>query len=181
MSSRVKKSRKQQVFPHCTPTHMTDDISTHHKPHFPEDPKCFQAFSQQHGAIHRGAFRHGAHGDARVRQQENRGGAWCAGGDNEALAAEAALGRRQGVAQHRATAWCGGWFVPYFSCYLSHIARIVMCASRLFVHGCEKERVRAAALINAWISVDPCCTVASVRKRLQASGIERSRRRSSDR
>ena len=41
-----------------------DDISTHHKPHFPQDPKCFQAFSQQHGAIHRGAFRHGAHGDA---------------------------------------------------------------------------------------------------------------------
>ena len=34
----------------------------------------------------------------------------------------------------------------------------------------------AAALVNAWISVDPCCTVASVRKRLQASGIERSRR-----
>ena len=120
------------------------------------------------------------HGDARVRQQESRGGAWCARGDNEALAAEAALGRRQGVAQHRATAWCGGWFVPCFSCYLSHIARIVMCASRLLVHGCKKERVRAAALINAWISVDPCCTVASVRKRLQASGIERSRRRSSD-
>ena len=30
-------------------------------------------------------------------------------------------------------------------------------------------------LINAWIPVEQCCTVASVRKRLQASGIERSR------
>ena len=65
--------------------------------------------------------------------------------------------------------------VPCFSCFLSHIARIVMCASRLLVHGCEKGRVRAAALINTWISVEPCCTVAGVRKRLQASGIERGR------
>ena len=56
----------------------------------------------------------------------------------------------------------------------SHISRRVICVSRLWVHGCE--RVRAAALINAWISVDPCCTVASVRKRRQASRIERSRR-----
>ena len=58
----------------------------------------------------------------------------------------------------------------------SHISRHVICVSRLSVHGCNEERVLAAALINAWISVDPCCTVASVRKRLQASGIERSRR-----
>ena len=89
-----------------------------------------------------------------------------------ALAAKAALGWRRGVAQHRATAWCGGWCVSCFSCCLSHIARIVMRASRLLVHGCKKERVRAAALINTWISVEPCCTVAGVRKRLQASGIE---------
>ena len=58
----------------------------------------------------------------------------------------------------------------------SHISRRVICASRLSVPGCIEERVRAAALINAWISFDPCCTVASVRKRLQASGVERSRR-----
>ena len=58
----------------------------------------------------------------------------------------------------------------------SHISRRVICVSRLWVHGCNEERVRAAALINAWISIDACCTVASVRKRLQASGIERSRR-----
>ena len=89
---------------------MTDLMTTIDAPqsHLSQDPKCFQAFSQQHGAIRRGAFRHGAHGDARLRQQEDRGGAWCAGGDNEALAAEAGLGRRHGVAQHRANAWCGG-------------------------------------------------------------------------
>ena len=57
----------------------------------------------------------------------------------------------------------------------SHISRRVICVSRLWVHGCNEERVRAAALINAWISVDQCCAVGSVRKRLQASGIERSR------
>ena len=43
----------------------------------------------------------------------------------------------------------------------SHISRRVICVSRLWVHGCNEERVRAAALINAWISVDPGCTVAS--------------------
>ena len=59
----------------------------------------------------------------------------------------------------------------------------VLCMFRLTSLGvssvslvCNEERVRAAVLINAWISVDPCCTVASVRKRLQASGIERGRR-----
>ena len=41
------------------------------------------------------------HGDPRLRRQEDRGGAWRAGGDNEALAAEAALSQRRGVAQHR--------------------------------------------------------------------------------
>ena len=65
---------------------------------------------------------------------------------------------------HRATAWCGGWCVSCFSCYLSRIARIVMCASRLLVHRCKKEGFRASALINTWISVEPCCTVAGVRK-----------------
>ena len=50
-----------------------------------------------------------------------------------------------------------------------------MCASRLLVNGCKKERVRAAALINTWFSVEPCCTVAGVRKRLLASGIKRGR------
>ena len=55
----------------------------------------------------------------------------------------------------------------------THVSRRVICASRLWVHGCYEERVLAAALMNAWISVEPCCTVAGVRKRLQASGIER--------
>ena len=46
-----------------------------------------------------------------------------------------------------------------------------VCGSRV-----KQERARAASLINAWIAVEACCTVASVCKRLQASGIERSRR-----
>ena len=36
----------------------------------------------------------------------------------------------------------------------------------------NEERVRAASLINAWLAVQPCCRVASVRKHLHASGIE---------
>ena len=49
---------------------------------------------------------------------------------------------------------------------------LVCVPSRLLVHGCNKKRVRAAALINKRISVEPCGTVAGP----QASGIERSRR-----
>ena len=74
-----------------------DDISTHHKPHFTSSHKCFQAFSQ-HAAIHRGAFRHGAHGEPKLRRQEHRDHAGFAAIDNEAVVAEAALGRRHGVA-----------------------------------------------------------------------------------
>ena len=89
--------------------------------HIPSNHKCFQAFSQ-HGAVRRGAFRPGAHGDPRLRRQEDRGGAWCAG-DNEALAtgvrsdgnvASRNIGRPRGAE----------------ACYLSRIPRIVMCASR---------------------------------------------------
>ena len=43
----------------------------------------------------------------------------------------------------------------------SHISRRVTCVSRLWVHGCKEEGDRAAALINAWISVDSRCTVAN--------------------
>ena len=122
--------------------------------------QVFQAFSQ-HVAIHRGAFRHGAHGDPRLRRQEDRDHAGLAAIDNEAVVTEAALGRRHCVAQHRATACCGGWFVCHVFLHVStHISRRAMRASRLWVHGCNEERVLAAALINSWISVEPCCTVA---------------------
>ena len=110
-----KKKKKQQVSPHCTPSHMTDSMTYPHTTShiFHQHPICFHAFSQQHGAIRRGALRHGAHGHARLRQQEDRGGAWCVGVDNAALAAEAALGWRRGVAQQLATTWCGGWCVRH--------------------------------------------------------------------
>ena len=69
--------------------------------------------------------------------------------------------------------------VPCISRLIS-LELCVICAwfVRLFSGSDDKnqERARANMLINAWIPVDPCCTVASVRKRLQASGIERSRR-----
>ena len=57
-----------------------DDISTHHKPPFSSNHKCFQAFSQ-----HGGAFRHGLHGDPRLRRQDNSGRAELAAIDNEAV------------------------------------------------------------------------------------------------
>ena len=55
-----------------------------------------------------------------------------------------------------------------------HISRNTLC---LWVQGKKKRRALVPhRLINDWIAVEPCCTVASVCKRLQASGIERSRR-----
>ena len=55
---------------------------------FTSNHKFFQAFSQQ-GAIQRGAFRHGAHGDPRLRRQENLDHAGLATIDNEAVLASA--------------------------------------------------------------------------------------------
>ena len=64
-----------------------------------------------------------------------------------------------------------GVCVMFSSHVSSHISRRVIRVSHLWVRGCNEER------IHAWITVDPCCTVASVRKRLQASGIGSARRR----
>ena len=47
-------------------------------------------------------------GDPRLRRQEHRDHAGLAAIDNEVVITEVALGRRHGVAQHRATAWCEG-------------------------------------------------------------------------
>ena len=124
---------KQQVFPtlHTDAHDRFDDISMHHKPHFPQDPKCFQALSQQHGAIRRGAFRHGAHGDARLRQQEDRGGAWCAGCRQRSAGcrgcARMATWRRAFLGDHvlRRLGVCA-----MFSLHVSsHISRRVICVS----------------------------------------------------
>ena len=116
-----------------------DDISIHHKPHFPQ---ITSVFKPSHNMVHSAEERFA------MERMATRGFG------SKKIAA--ALGVPEATTER-----C-------FSCYLSHIARIVMC-------GCKKERVRAAALINTWISVEPCCTVAGVRKRLQASGIERGR------
>ena len=73
MSLYVNYITKQHVFTHCTLMHMTDSMTPIHAPqhHFRQNHNCFQAFSQ-HGAIRRGAFRHGTHGDPRLRQPEDR-------------------------------------------------------------------------------------------------------------
>ena len=66
MPSGVKFITKQQVFSHCTLTHMTD------------------LMTYPYTTIHRGGFRHGAHGDPRLRRQEDRDHAGRAAIDNEA-------------------------------------------------------------------------------------------------
>ena len=61
---------KSAHFPYETLTHMTDLMTyPHTTSHISHNHKCFQAFSL-HGSIHRKAFRHGAHGDPRLRRQE---------------------------------------------------------------------------------------------------------------
>ena len=97
---KIYHKKNSKCFLHCTPTHMTDSTHISFKS---------QVFSS-------------------LLKQEDRGGAWCAGVDNAALAAEAALGRRHGVAQHRATAWCGGWCVSCPSaCFDSHLSACHGC------------------------------------------------------
>ena len=52
-------------------THMTDLMTyPYTKATFPSNHRCFQSFSQ-HGAIHRGALRHGSF-DSRVSQNVGR-------------------------------------------------------------------------------------------------------------
>ena len=120
----VKNNHKTGFLTHCTLMHMTDSMTPVRAPqhHFPQNHESVQAFSQ-HGAIRRGAFRHGAHGPS-PWQPEDRGSAWCAAVDNAALAAEAALGWRHGVAQHRATTRRGGRPVclVFFACFVSHLS-----------------------------------------------------------
>ena len=59
----------------------------------------------------------------------------------------------------------------FFSCYLFHIARIVMCASRLLVRGCKKEHVRAASTPGFLLShVARSLVSANVCRRLASSG-----------
>ena len=48
------------------------------------------------------------------------------------LATEAALGLRRGVAQHRATAWCGGWCVSCVLC-VSRLISLGLCVICAFV------------------------------------------------
>ena len=71
-----------------------------------------------------------------------------------------------------------------FSLHLSFRTSLELRVSCAFcsVGSDDKNRDRnrrvfvPASLINAWVAAVPCCLVASVRKRLQASGIERGRR-----
>ena len=134
MSSGVTFIIKQQVFPtlHTDAHDRLDDISTYHKPHFPQDPKCFQAFSQQHGAIRRGAFRHGAHGDGRLRRLVcRRRQPGCGGFARTATWRRATSGDR--VVRRLVC-------VLFSSHVSSHISRRVICVSRLCVHGCNRAQ-----------------------------------------
>ena len=67
--------------------------------------------------------------------------------------------------------------VMFSSHVSSHISQRVICVLVCGSMAVMRSAFVPAALINAWISVDPCCTVASVRKRLQASGIGSASRR----
>ena len=65
-------------------------------------------------------------------------------------------------------------FIAFLVSHLSNWR--VICAFFQWTDDKINSGARAKMLINAWVATAPCCSVASVRKRLQASGIERSRR-----
>ena len=154
MPSGVNFITNQHIFPYRTLTHI--DISRH----ISIQSQVFSSFFHNMVRSTEERFAWSAWSFS-FRREEDRDHAGRAAIDNEAVVTEDALGRRHGVAQHRATARGEGWFVCHVLLHVStHISRRVTRASRLWVHGCNEGRVLAAALINAWISVEPCCTVA---------------------
>ena len=138
----VKFIIKQQVFPHCTPTHRTESSTTSHY-----SLKIQSVFKPFHKNMVRSA-------EERFAMERM---ATLGFGSMKIAAASRNIGRPRGAE--------AGECVMFSLHVSSHIFRRVICVSRLWVHG---WRVRAAALINAWISLDPCCTVAGVR--LASSG-----------
>ena len=161
----VKFITKQQVFTHRTLTHMTDLMTyPYTTSHISFKSQVFSSLlttwcDPQRSVSPWSAWRLQASAPRRSRRRlvcrRRQRSAGCGGCARTATWRRTTSGDR--VVRRLVRVSC-------FSCYLSHIARIVMCASRLLVHGCKKERVRAAALTNTWISVEPCCTVAGVRK-----------------
>ena len=111
--------------------------------------------------------------------QEDREGAWCAGVDSCRGCARTATCH---VAQHRSDRVvrrlvCPSCVPCMFSFDISRIGRVICASCSVGLMKKNQERVLVPQmLINAWIPVEPCCTIASVRKCLQASGIERNRR-----
>ena len=94
--------------------------------------------------------------------------------NDEEVAAAAALRGRDGAVLCWVTT-PARWLVrvSFSSVLRPSLDLCVICSFFQCVQCYHQKHVRAASLINAWSAVVPCCTVASVRKRLQASGIER--------
>ena len=171
----VKKYHKSAHCPYCTLTHMTDLMTyPYTTSHISLKSQVFSSLlttwcDQQRSVSPWSAWRPEASAPRKsrprwaCRNRQRSGG--CRGCARTATWRRATSGDR--LVRRLVCVSC-----PFCMIRLTSLG---VCASRLWVHGCDEERVCAAALINAWISVEPRCTVARVRKRLQASRIERGR------
>ena len=102
--------------------------------------KCLQAFSQREWSGPHKNSSPSQRWQSLVRASRKSQHAGLEAVDNEAVVAEAALGGRDGVAQHWATTWPGGWFVSCFLAFLvSHLSNCARCV-RLFCGSHDKIR-----------------------------------------
>ena len=99
MPSVVIFHTNQHIFPNCTLTHMTD-LMTYPYTTSQISLKSQCVFRPSHNMV-RSTEERFAHGDPRLRRQENRDHAGLAAIDNEAVVAEAALGRRRATSGDR--------------------------------------------------------------------------------
>ena len=106
----------------------------HHSLMFLKSQACVR-----NGPLRRGTFRHREESSPKHEHQEDRRDGWEASENDKAVAAPAALGGRDGVAQRWATTQRGGWFVSLVFTASCHISRLPRCA-RFWRRFCDKLR-----------------------------------------
>ena len=172
MTSIVKFYHRTAGFPtlHTVAHDRLDDISTHHKPHFPSRSNVFSTHS--HNNMVRSAEERFATERMATRGFGNKKIAAALGvsvSTNAVLAAEAALGWRRGVAQQWATTWCGGWCVRhvFLTCFGVSSVSLVCGSVAVMRSAFVPQRSSTVGFLLTHAAQSPVFA-----KRLQASGIE---------
>ena len=164
--------QKSRVFStlHTDAHDRLGELSTHHKPHFPQDPKLLSGIltttrcDPQRSVSPWSAWQPEASAARRSRRglvcRCRQRSAGCRGCARTATWRRATSGDR--VVRRLVCASCFPFMFRLTSLGVSSVSLV-----------CGSTAVMSSAFVPQRSSVDPCCTVSSVRKRLQASGTER--------